>query len=544
MSHIARPKIRIYYYIAGVVAMVFMAASMSVPYFLNMKKEQQTKIDQLAQSIISEKKRHLADIVNRTILEIDFMRQDVVNEYTRISLDYCSALSRLNIWNDSILFKKPEETNNFISFVVYDTRTFRIVFSSNDQDAALFSKDIDSSASNRESFPVLASENPDNRTTVSAFVSRDKVETIVKNRVKDIVRAVRLGDDGYIWINQILNYTGGDDYAIRLVHPNLPKTEGLHLSTKMEDAQGNLPYKTELEGVTAHGALYFDYYFKKMATDQISHKLTYAKLYKPYDWVIATGVYLDDVDSLVQSEQAIMNYTYNSQLRLLGIFVISIFAISIAVLIIFERQINTLINSYINVIQNREEALRSEKENVDKAFAQLENVAYLDYLTGIWNRRAMYARIIDEASRCTRNNARFVVIIGDIDHFKDINDTYGHPCGDLVLKHLSELLKQNIRKEDSISRWGGEEFLILGTGCDIAEGVALAEKLRSAVENMALELDCRVIRATMTFGVAGFGPGKSIDETIKEADALLYRGKQGTRNCVVALPPAACPYPV
>ena len=249
---------------------------------------------------------------------------------------------------------------------------------------------------------------------------------------------------------------------------------------------------------------------------------------------MATGVYLDDVDILVQNERAIMDRMYSSQVKTLGIIVLGIFVVSITALIVFERQIDALISSYIATIKKNEAAIRLEKENVDKAFEQLKNVAYLDYLTGLWNRRAMYGRITEEYSMCMRENSSFVIIIGDIDHFKHINDTYGHECGDLVLKRLSELMQQNIRAEDSISRWGGEEFLILGTGCERSEGIALAEKLRSTVECLEIHFEDNTLKTTMTFGVAAFDTKKSINEIIKEADAFLYLGKQGTRNCVAS----------
>lgn len=546
MALIARQKIRVYYYVAGIISMVFMATSMSVPYFLNLKREHEAKIEQLSQSIISEKKRHLSDVINRTILEIEFIRKDVAREYGGICSEVCSVLAASRAWKEqdqvgplSGLRKDDSSStkqivSGKISFVVYDTHSSRVVFSSRDVPAEKFSNTLPSSANDRELYPAIATNISSEGFNIYVFVSRDNAEDIVKSRVKDLVRAVRLGDDGYIWINQIVNYDGGDDYAIRLVHPNLPQTEGLKLSTNMEDAHGNLPYKTELEGVKRNGDLYFDYYFKKMNTDQISHKLTYAKLYKPYNWVVATGVYLDDVDILVRNERMIMDETYDSQIKMLGFIVLGMFTISVASLVVFERQIDALISSYVGKIKENEESLRMEKEKVDKAFEQLKNVAYLDYLTGLWNRRAMYGRIAEEYSRCKRKNSSFVVVLGDIDHFKIINDTYGHDCGDLVLKQLSELMKCNIRIEDSVSRWGGEEFLVLGTSCKVDEGVALAEKLRIAVEG--LEIDCcgKPLKITMTFGVSVFDAGKSIDETIKEADAFLYLGKRRTRNCVVS----------
>jgi diguanylate cyclase (GGDEF)-like protein len=546
MKLIARQKIRFYYYLTGIVAMIFIAASMSVPYFFNLKKEYQSKIEQLSQSIISEKKRHLSDVINKTILEIEFIRTDASREYSEICADVSNFLSISHAWKETnhpeslqanldelIQNSTQRDINNIISILVYNTNNSQVVYSSENDAAKIFARTLTSNANYRELYPAFATSISSEGFNIYVFVSKDSFENIVKNRIKDLIRAVRLGDDGYIWINQIVNYDGGDDYAIRLVHPNLPLTEGLKLSTNMQDIRGNHPYKIELEGVKRNGDLYFDYYFKKMNTDQISHKLTYAKLYKPYDWVIATGVYLDDVDKLILNEHEAMNKTYTYQIRMLGFIVFGIFAVSIVALMALERQINELISSYVHTIKEKEVSLQLEKENVDKAYSQLKNVAYFDYLTNLWNRRAMYERIAEEYSRCSRKNSTFAIIIGDIDHFKIINDTHGHECGDIVLKELSEVMSNNIRNEDSISRWGGEEFLILGTSCKLADGVCLAEKIRIAIERHKIDFKDSKLKITMTFGVAVFDPKKSIDEIIKEADEMLYLGKK-KRNCVVS----------
>ncbi|SFJ21004.1 diguanylate cyclase (GGDEF) domain-containing protein [Desulfomicrobium apsheronum] len=547
MKLIARQKIRFYYYLSGIVAIIFIAASMSAPYFLNLKKEYQSKTEQLSQSIISEKKRHLYDVVNRTILEIEFIKTDTAREYNEICAEVSNILftshawkepildeSLLNVQNERIQDSTRKNINNIISFIVYDTKNSHVVGSSDDNAAEIFARTVSLNANNRELYPAIATAISNEGFSIYVFVSRDTFETNVKNRIKDLIRAVRLGDDGYIWINEIINYDGGDDYAIRLVHPNLPHTEGLKLSTKMQDINGDFPYKTELDGVKINGDLYFDYYFKKMNTDNISHKLTYAKLYKPYNWVIATGVYLDDVDNLVIKEQQSMDKTYKNQIQILGFVIFCILVISFSFLVAFEKHINGLISSYVETIEKKEKSLRLEKDKVEKAFGKLKDVAYLDYLTGLWNRRSMYERLTEEYSRCSRNDSSFVIILGDIDHFKVINDTHGHGCGDIVLKQLSKIMSKNIRNEDSVSRWGGEEFLILGTSCNLADGVSLAEKVRSAIEHKEISFDNITLNVTMTLGVSAFDPKKSIDEIIKEADAMLYFGKNNGRNCVIS----------
>lgn len=547
MKLIPRKKIRFYYYASGIVAMIFIVVSMSVPYFLNLKKDYKSKIEQLSQIIISEKKRNLRDVVNRTILEIEFIKSDTSREYNQICAEFSNFLSASYAWKESVINESllnvqnknvqgsiRENLNNTISFIVYDTNKLQVVGSSGDNAAEIFARKVSLNANNKELYPAIASVVSDEGFSIYVFVSRDTFEANVKNRIKDFVRAVRLGDDGYIWINEIINYDGGDDYAIRLVHPNLPHTEGLKLSTKMQDINGNFPYKTELDGVKLSGDLFFDYYFKKMNTGHISHKLTYAKLYKDYNWVIATGVYTDDVNDLIFKEQQYVDKAYRDQIQIFGVFVFCIHLIAFIFLFLFERHINGLISSYVETIEEKEQSLRLEKNKVERAFGKLKNIAYLDYLTELLNRRSMHERIADEYSRCLRQNSSFAIILADIDHFKIINDTHGHGCGDIVLKKLARILLENIRKEDSVSRWGGEEFLILGTSCYLDTGVLLAEKVRSAIENHEIKYNNVTLKTTMTFGVAVFDPSKTIAEIIKEADDMLYLGKNKGRNCVIS----------
>ena len=150
--------------------------------------------------------------------------------------------SLLNVQNKNIQGSIRQNLNNTISFIVYDANKSQVVGSSGDNAAEIFARKVSLNANNKELYPAVASVVSDEGFNIYVFVSRDTFETNVKNRIKDFIRAVRLGDDGYIWINEIINYDGGDDYAIRLVHPNLPHTEGLKLSTNTQDINSPLIY--------------------------------------------------------------------------------------------------------------------------------------------------------------------------------------------------------------------------------------------------------------------------------------------------------------
>lgn len=526
--------------------MLFMALSIGIPYYISIKKVHQAKVVQLSQGIISEKKRHLADTINRTFNEIECITNDVISEYGNICATESKTIkSLLQIQNmyqhklglpatDSGIFQAlqtPAQGN--IEFAVMDSGGTNLVASSSERGGALLLESLNNGADLSAVFPVIVAESFIDDIYIYVYVLRDNVEKIIKDRVKGLIRSVRLVDGGYIWINQIENYEGGDDYAIRLVHPNLPLTEGMKLSTNMEDAHGNLPYKTELEGVKQSGGLYFEYYFKRIDSDSISRKLTYAKLYRPYNWIIATGAQLDDVDAFIKQELSLIEGEYKEQVNAFGLVIMSMVMVSMVALIIFEFKINRIVNEYIYGLEISKGNLRREKTNVQSAYEKLKSVAYTDYLTGLLNRRAIYKKILKNASRCSLGGEKFCIIIADIDHFKSINDSFGHDCGDYVLKQISKIIQKFVRAEDMVSRWGGEEFLIVGAASDISKGVVIAEKLRQAVYLSSICYRNTEIKITVTIGVSEFNSDKSVDQAIREADSCLYHGKNSTRNCVV-----------
>ncbi len=125
----------------------------------------------------------------------------------------------------------------------------------------------------------------------------------VKKAIADDIHQTVYGKNEYIWVNEVVNYNGGDNYAIRRIHTNLIDTEGDYLSTNTQDAAGNYPYRSELEGINKNGEIYQSYYFKNLADNQISLKYSYAKLYKPYNWIIATGIPLTDLYNLASISQ-------------------------------------------------------------------------------------------------------------------------------------------------------------------------------------------------------------------------------------------------
>ncbi|MGC2553309.1 MAG: sensor domain-containing diguanylate cyclase, partial [Candidatus Sulfotelmatobacter sp.] len=162
---------------------------------------------------------------------------------------------------------------------------------------------------------------------------------------------------------------------------------------------------------------------------------------------------------------------------------------------------------------------------------RVKQLAYLDGLTGIFNRRFFELRIMEEIERARRYGTGMAVIMADIDQFKRLNDEFGHVLGDEVLRQVSSLFHQQLRKIDVVCRYGGEEFGILLTQTNAKHAMKIAEKLRKMVEGWLFPGVPRTV--TISAGAAAFPEqGTTRDELVRAADSALYAAKQAGRNKV------------
>jgi two-component system, cell cycle response regulator len=157
-----------------------------------------------------------------------------------------------------------------------------------------------------------------------------------------------------------------------------------------------------------------------------------------------------------------------------------------------------------------------------------------DSLTGVWNRRAILERLGDELARAGREGTPVAVALADLDHFKRINDSYGHAAGDAVLCEAVNRMRVSLRLYDAIGRYGGEEFLMVLPGCTTQDAVKLADRLRMSIGQETVEVTGRHIVVTSSLGVAASDTIPVLDAAslIRAADTALYRAKAGGRNCL------------
>lgn len=162
-----------------------------------------------------------------------------------------------------------------------------------------------------------------------------------------------------------------------------------------------------------------------------------------------------------------------------------------------------------------------------------ERLSLTDPLTELMNRRGVQKREKELRSQARRNQSPYAMILVDVDHFKPINDKYGHDCGDFVLQRLSRLLESSLRIHDVIGRWGGEEFLILLPDTDEKGAETLADRLRSRISSSLFEWNEAYLTVTLTLGVVNCALEETFEQSIGKVDAALYQGKEGGRNQVV-----------
>ncbi|WP_223070503.1 diguanylate cyclase [Paenibacillus caui] len=165
---------------------------------------------------------------------------------------------------------------------------------------------------------------------------------------------------------------------------------------------------------------------------------------------------------------------------------------------------------------------------------QFEQMAFCDALTGLYNRRYFYNQLVIEMERNQRYPVPISLALVDIDYFKQINDTYGHPVGDQVLQRLSCVLKQNLRQSDLVARYGGEEFVVLLTNTTEEQAATIMNGVLEKVRKVCFaKAGTEDVRITFSSGIAHLSPDLKVQEWIKRTDSVMYQAKEYGRNRVM-----------
>ncbi|AAO35541.1 sensor histidine kinase, putative virS [Clostridium tetani E88] len=363
--YMVKKKIQIkYIYIMIICIISIMLLSLS--YIYKIRKVHKNNLEELTNTALELKKDRLKEVVNRTIQEIDIEREYILNETTKLlqhlnnnlTLSPCQNIDLINAESTKKYFSEFIKMYQQLEILVWDKSLGKLIYTinSNINIKDLKNEKIFMDYINKYKLNTYKHIKESNK-IVAFCISNNSIEEKVKNNIKNRIRKTVLENNDYIWINEILNYNGGDGYAIRLVHPNLLEEEGTKLSTNTKDIKGNLPYLNELEGIKKDGEIFHYYYFKKNGTNYISHKLSYAKLYPKYNWIICCGIYLDDFEDLIDKKNNIFYKDIWLQINITIIIAFLCFIISgiIGSLhgVALMKQKSDIISHHYNILENR-----------------------------------------------------------------------------------------------------------------------------------------------------------------------------------------------
>ena len=186
----------------------------------------------------------------------------------------------------------------------------------------------------------------------------------------------------------------------------------------------------------------------------------------------------------------------------------------------------------VQELEGYRRTLEYENALLGDSLRDASQAANHDSLTGLFNRRYLTAFAQPLAALVLEEREPVTVLIVDIDHFKRVNDTHGHPAGDEVLRAVAQMLGARLRDLDCLARYGGEEFVVVLRRCDVNRGRRIAEALRHNIASAEIDIVDGTVSITVSIGIAQWGPGEQLDEVVQRADRTLYRAKQAGRDRV------------
>ncbi|MBR6452943.1 MAG: diguanylate cyclase [Lachnospiraceae bacterium] len=335
----------------------------------------------------------------------------------------------------------------------------------------------------------------------------EEVEAAILEIARERIYSEQHADGAYMWVQKVLDYNGGDNYAIRLIHPNLSDTEGSYLSTNEVNQMGMKAYELELEGIKGEGEIYQNYAFKKIDSDEVTEKVTYAKLYEPFDWIICMGVNLDDLEHYRMQAQ--------DHMRAYQMIVLTAVAFTWLVLLflMFFVYRKTRIKAY-------------EKKN-----QELKDKLNWDTLTGASSRSYGERKLVKEYEAFVGGKKNTLLLMMDVDYFKKFNDGYGHDVGDKVLKGFVSAIRDCTRATDAIIRWGGDEFIVILQNISPGFQSSIADKILNAVRSVRVEGLPEGEHITASMGFTYFDLSDTdYKSALSRADEALYKAKECGRD--------------
>jgi len=347
--------------------------------------------------------------------------------------------------------------------------------------------------------------------TTAAY--KNEIDGRVKKVIKEVIYKIRFGakNKGYISVAEILNYKGGKHFARVVALPVKPSMVGKLLDDDKKDAKGKLYRKEYLKIANTTGEGYVSYWFYKYSDKVLRPKISYMKLYKPWNWLIFTSVFLDDINSVISQKEAM----FKKEIQKLAVFYVLLYVIMLFMTYYIVQKENSIIKDFINSFENRlnekNKLLKHLNKNlakeIERKTEELTKNMFTDNLTNLPNRE----KLINDMEN------KYIAII-NIDDFKEINDFYGIHEGDKLIKKFGEFLN-NFAQTYKLA---GDEYAIISD--KPAKLRHIASDIIEKLKNTKFRIKDEDIKINISVGIG---------KTLSEADTALKYAKKRNKQIIV-----------
>lgn len=364
--------------------------------------------------------------------------------------------------------------------------------------------------------------------------SAEYLDTSVKEIEKmtlDIINNSAVGASEYFFVvDQSGNFiSAGKNYD--LIGKNV---------LQLQDSDGKFLIKEIIKSALSKEPYWVSYKWKNPASNKIELKYTYAKKVPNSNWIIGSGFYLGEVERNIAEKKIEMAKINKEQLKnilslsfvILLISLVITYAISKTIqrrFLNYSRTIEIKNKELTNLNSRLEKIVKERTAELNEAYEKMEKIALTDTLTNIFNRYYFNSALQNEIYRAKRYES-FSLLMFDIDHFKEVNDTYGHDVGDSVLKTIAERVGSCMRESDIFARTGGEEFMIILPQTTLETANEIGERIRKCIEEYHFE---SLGQITISLGLVAYRENESFAEIVKRVDTALYKAKNNGRNKLI-----------
>lgn len=322
-----------------------------------------------------------------------------------------------------------------------------------------------------------------------------------------------------------------------LLNPALPKNADINILRSKDKFLKEVSNKI-FDALKDKDKAFIKYRWKNENTGQIDTKYSYVQKVKNSDWIVGSGFYDSDLHDIAKQSARQLYETYQTgYLRIIYMTVFLIIA-SLIISYFISKYVDKIYRNYRKNLSKKTDELQILNETLEQKVQErtkeleittkkLESLATTDSLTQLHNRYSIMSILQTEMERSKRYGEPLSVSMFDIDHFKEVNDTYGHDVGDSVLSSISDIVKHSLRNVDIIGRYGGEEFLIIMPNTSFEDAKVINDRVRLDVMKHGFD---EVGSVTISIGMVTYNKKEDIDQLFKRLDKLLYISKQNGRN--------------